>query len=179
MDMEFEMKRADSTETVYLSTLKTRFGVLNLASSERGLLYVAFPGRKGAMRSWLARFAPGARIKKDRRANARVEKQLREYLEGRRRAFDLPLDLRGTPFQKKVWRALTRIPCGRTASYGAIARKVGNPGAARAVGGANNSNPAPIVVPCHRVIGSDGSLTGFGGGIGLKKKLLELEGCVL
>jgi len=169
------MQRADRTETVYVSTCKTAFGALTLASSAKGLLYVAFPGKKGAMKSWLARHAPGADVKLDRRANARVEKQLQEYLEGRRRAFDLPLDLRGTPFQRKVWRALARIPCGRTASYGAVARKVGKPGAARAVGGANNANPVPIVVPCHRVIGSDGSLTGFGGGIGLKKKLLALE----
>jgi len=101
--------------------------------------------------------------------------QLREYFAGRRTAFDLPLALRGTPFQVRVWHALLRIPFGATASYGAIAAAIGCPGAARAVGGANHRNPIPIIVPCHRVIGSDGSLTGYGGGEARKRRLLELE----
>ncbi len=106
----------------------------------------------------------------------RVTLQLREYFAGERRSFELPLEARGTPFQQRVWRALSRIPYGQTVSYGELARRLGQPGAARAVGLANGANPLPIVWPCHRVIGSDGSLTGFGGGLAIKRRLLSLEG---
>ena len=102
-------------------------------------------------------------------------KQLREYFAGKREAFDLPLVLDGTPFQLSVWRNLQIIPYGQTVSYLDLAKKIGNPKAVRAVGLANGSNPIPIIVPCHRVIGSDGSLTGFGGGLPTKQKLLALE----
>ena len=98
-----------------------------------------------------------------------------EYFEGGRRAFDLLLAPAGTAFQLRVWRALAAIPYGETRSYAEIAVAIGNPRAALAVGGANGSNPLPIVVPCHRVIGSDGSLTGFGGGLAAKRYLLDLE----
>ena len=101
--------------------------------------------------------------------------QLEEYFAGQRREFDLPLDPRGTDFQRRVWRQLLRIPYGETTSYGALARELGDAGASRAVGLANGSNPIPIVIPCHRVIGADGSLTGFGGGLPIKQALLELE----
>ena len=101
--------------------------------------------------------------------------QLREYFAGRRRTFDLPLAPRGTPFQRTVWDALTRIPYGETVSYGELARGIGKPQASRAVGLANGANPLPIIVPCHRVIGADGSLTGFGGGLEIKRRLLALE----
>jgi len=102
-------------------------------------------------------------------------KQLSEYIDKKRKTFDLPLDLKGTEFQMKVWKALLTIPYGRTLSYGQLAAMTGNPKASRAVGMANNRNPIPIIVPCHRVIGSDGSLTGYGGGLEIKQKLLELE----
>lgn len=101
--------------------------------------------------------------------------QLEEYFAGRRRSFDLPLAPEGTPFQRAVWQALTDIPYGETLSYGELARRIGKPQASRAVGLANGANPLPIVVPCHRVIGADGSLTGFGGGLDIKRKLLALE----
>lgn len=101
--------------------------------------------------------------------------QLTEYFAGKRKSFDLPLYLEGTKFQQKVWAALQTIPYGETRSYGEIARQIGSPKAARAVGGANHNNPVMILVPCHRVIGADGSLTGFGGGLDMKKYLLELE----
>jgi len=101
--------------------------------------------------------------------------QLGEYFAGRRRSFDLPLAPRGTEFQLIVWAALTRIPYGETLSYGELARRIGRPHASRAVGLANGANPLPIVVPCHRVIGADGSLTGFGGGLDTKRTLLALE----
>jgi methylated-DNA-[protein]-cysteine S-methyltransferase len=102
-------------------------------------------------------------------------RQLEEYFERRRRRFDLPLDLHGTGFQARVWKALLEIPYGETRSYGELASKLGMAGAARAVGAANGSNPVAIVVPCHRVIGSGGRLTGYGGGLDRKKFLLDLE----
>ena len=104
-----------------------------------------------------------------------VVDQLDGYFCGNLTRFDHPLDPVGTEFQLKVWRALCRIPYGETRAYGQIARAIGQPGAARAVGLANNHNPLPIVVPCHRVIGADGSLTGYGGGLPRKRKLLDLE----
>jgi methylated-DNA-[protein]-cysteine S-methyltransferase len=102
--------------------------------------------------------------------------QLAEYFRGERREFSVPLDLQGTEFQRLVWRELLAIPYGTTTSYGALAKRIGQPTASRAVGLANGSNPIPIIVPCHRVIGADGSLTGFGGGLANKRRLLELEG---
>ena len=101
--------------------------------------------------------------------------QLRAYFAGEREGFDLPLAPRGTPFQQKVWKRLCEIPYGETISYGELAKQIGNPQASRAVGLANGSNPIPIVIPCHRVIGSNGKLTGYGGGLPIKEKLLALE----
>jgi len=105
-------------------------------------------------------------------------RELDEYFAGKRREFSFPLDLRGTEFQVACWRALLAIPFGETRSYADIARAVGKPNAFRAVGMANNRNPVAIVVPCHRVIASDGTLCGYGGGLELKRKLLELEGAL-
>jgi methylated-DNA-[protein]-cysteine S-methyltransferase len=101
--------------------------------------------------------------------------QLDEYFKGDRTSFDVPVDLKGTPFQMSVWRALMLIPCGSTWSYGRLAAQIGRPKASRAVGGANHNNPVSIIVPCHRVIGSDGSLTGYGGGLWRKEWLLDHE----
>jgi len=101
--------------------------------------------------------------------------QLAAYFAGRLRRFDLALAPEGTPFQREVWSALTEIPYGETVSYSELARRIGRPAATRAVGAANGKNPLPIVVPCHRVIGANGSLTGFGGGISIKRRLLDLE----
>lgn len=105
----------------------------------------------------------------------RAMDQLREYFSGQRKQFELPYELRGTEFQKKVWAALEAIPYGQTRSYREIAQAVGNPKAVRAVGAANGKNPMWVVVPCHRVIGADGGLTGYAGGVELKRALLELE----
>lgn len=102
-------------------------------------------------------------------------RQLEQYFKGERQEFDLPIKLKGTDFQLKVWTALRHIPYGETCSYGEIAKKIGNSKASRAVGGANNKNPILIIVPCHRVIGADGSMVGFGAGIGVKEYLLNLE----
>ena len=106
---------------------------------------------------------------------AEAARQLRAYFAGERESFALPLHPAGTPFEVEVWEELRRIPYGETLSYGELADRVGHPGAARAVGRANACNPIPIVVPCHRVIGADGSLTGFGGGLDTKRRLLDHE----
>jgi methylated-DNA-[protein]-cysteine S-methyltransferase len=110
---------------------------------------------------------------------AEARAQLAEYFAGQRRAFDLPLAMAGSPFQRRVWRALQDIPYGETISYGELARRIGVPSASRAVGVANGRNPVSVIVPCHRVIGADGSLTGYGGGLARKRLLLELEAGVL
>ena len=104
-----------------------------------------------------------------------VRAQLEEYFEGGRTSFDVPLALDGTPFQRRVWHTLQKIPYGETISYGELAKRVGQPGAARAVGLANGSNPIAVIVPCHRVIGANGKLTGYGGGMERKRILLDLE----
>jgi methylated-DNA-[protein]-cysteine S-methyltransferase len=106
---------------------------------------------------------------------AAAARQLEEYFAGERTAFELPLDLEGTRFQRAAWLALAEIPYGETVSYGEQARRLGRPHAVRAVGAANGRNPVPIVLPCHRVVGSDGSLTGFGGGLDVKRALLDHE----
>ena len=118
---------------------------------------------------------PAADWVRDDAAFEDVRTQLREYFAGERTSFDLPLHLIGSAFQKRVWRGLLDIPCGATTSYGALANAIGAPGAARAVGLANGQNPISIIVPCHRVIGADGSLTGYGGGLPAKQWLLTHE----
>jgi methylated-DNA-[protein]-cysteine S-methyltransferase len=110
---------------------------------------------------------------------ADVRAQLAEYFDGRRTVFDLPLAMQGTPFQLQAWRALQDIPYGQTISYGEQARRIGRPADPRAVGQANGRNPIAVIVPCHRVIGADGSLTGYGGGLERKRHLLELEAGML
>ncbi|SUZ88023.1 uncharacterized protein METZ01_LOCUS40877 [marine metagenome] len=117
--------------------------------------------------------------KKDRKPFEEVEFQLDSYFANELQEFDLPLDLAGTEFQKIVWKMLTEIPYGETWSYGELARHIGRPKASRAVGAANGLNPIPVIIPCHRVIGSDGKLSGFGGGIKTKEYLLNLENNVI
>ncbi len=127
-------------------------------------------------RLWLrAQDAPEAEPDSPTPLLRQAARQLEEYFAGRRKVFDLPLNPQGTPFQQKVWRALCAVPYGQTASYGRIAAAVGSPKACRAVGMANHANPIAIFIPCHRIIGSDGSLTGYGGGLDIKRALLALE----
>ena len=154
-------------ETIYYTRIASPVGPLLLAVSERGLMALEFD-RGDVADAWV----------ESRERNAACARQLEEYFAGQRRQFDLPLDLRGTDFQKRCWQELLTIPYGETRSYADIARAIGNPSAVRAVGLANGQNPVAIIVPCHRVIGSDGSLTGYGGGLETKRKLLELEGAV-
>ena len=157
--------------------MSSPLGLLFLARTERGLRFVDFLERKSLKRAFVAHAetVPDAKWEPSLLALKPVVDQLDGYFCGNLTRFDLPLDLAGTDFQLKVWRALCRIPYGATCAYGQIAKELGQPGAARAVGLANNHNPVPIVVPCHRVIGADGSLTGYGGGLPRKRKLLDLE----
>ncbi len=153
--------------TTHYVTMKTPIGELRLISDGKALtgLYMGSYGPKPD-KSWTR---GGALLEK-------AEKQLREYFDGTRKDFDLPLAPEGTAFQKKAWDALCDIPYGQTISYGEQARRIGLPDAARAVGTANGSNPISIIVPCHRVIGANGKLTGYGGGLPRKQWLLEHEG---
>ncbi len=144
-------------------------GTLLIAGDEDAVRLIAFP-KNGKPRKPEAGWTESASG-----AIAEAARQLREYFAGRRTEFDLPLAPEGTGFQKKVWRKLQEIPYGKTISYGELARRVGNPKASRAVGSANGKNQIPIVIPCHRVIASNGGLGGFGGGLPTKEKLLDLE----
>ncbi|MBW5449133.1 methylated-DNA--[protein]-cysteine S-methyltransferase [Cohnella sp. CFH 77786] len=150
---------------------------LHVAATENGLCRVNWPHESFAdLQDWVNRRIPGAKLIEDRERVSEYVSQLKQFLDGTRKTFDLPVDLRGTPFQVSVWKALARIPCGETRSYSDIAEAVGRPNAVRAVGTANGANPVPIVVPCHRVIGKDAALTGFAGGLRVKEDLLRLEG---
>lgn len=152
------------------TTIITPLGPLLLARTARGLAGAWFAGQK---------HHPGALAAPQRRGDALLERataQLQSYFAGELEHFDLPLDLHGTPFQRRVWQALLAIPGGETRSYGEIAQALGSAAAVRAVGGAVGRNPASVIVPCHRVIGGDGSLTGYAGGMERKRALLKLEG---
>lgn len=164
------------TEIIHWTALAPEHWGLHLVGSAKGLLYVGSPGQSAEeLARWAAAKYPEAVLVRDDTAMAAYACELTEYLEGRRSSFTLPYDLRGTAFQRAVWEALGRIPYGSTATYSDIAREVGKPAAARAVGAAIGANPAMIVVPCHRVIGKNGALTGYRGGLEMKTRLLELE----
>ena len=176
-------------EMLHCTTIQSPVGPLFLAASPKGLVALEFDVR-----------LPGQQTIRPNPRDLRAEKsstkessihfedshglmrpyvdEVNEYFAGKRRVFDFALDLRGTGFQLSCWRALVAIPYGETRTYADIARAVGKPHAFRAVGMANNRNPVAIVVPCHRVIASDGTLCGYGGGLDIKRKLLELEGAV-
>ena len=151
---------------MHYAVMKSPIGVLTVASTERGIASIQFGNR-------VPEEAAGNMA--DDSANAETMQQLSEYFEGKRMRFELPLDVQGTAFQKAVWHELLRIPYGETRSYGEIAEAIGRPGAARAVGMANHDNPVAVVIPCHRVVGKDGSLTGYAGGLDLKAQLLSIE----
>jgi methylated-DNA-[protein]-cysteine S-methyltransferase len=162
------------------STISTPVGDMLALASDAGLCALEFTGpdkRLTRLEARLARhFPPHAIADGESRVIARTRAWLDAYFAGACAEIgDLPLDLRGAAFEKRVWQKLTRIPPGETTSYGAIARALGAPGASRAVGAANGANPIAIIVPCHRVIGSTGSLTGYGGGLERKQWLLDHE----
>lgn len=157
--------------TITFLRMDTPIGVLTLAADEDGLQRIDFPPPHQA--------APGDDWREGSNAVlVEARRQLSEYFEGQRQRFELPLSPRGTDFQRAVWTTLADIPYGGTWSYRDLAQRLGRPTATRAVGAANGRNPLPVVLPCHRVIGADGSLTGFGGGLPTKRWLLELEGAL-
>jgi methylated-DNA-[protein]-cysteine S-methyltransferase len=159
---------------LFRSMLETPFGPVHIAVDADGVLVEVWLPRRAA-----SSFESRVTLPRSAAAGARaVQTQLDEYFRGKRRDFDLPLDPHGSPFEQQVWARLRTIPYGATMSYGAIADELGLTNGARAVGRANGANPIPIVIPCHRVIGADGQLTGYGGGLPLKRALLELEGAI-
>lgn len=170
-------KKREISSDIYYSVMNTPIGELIVASTHRGLISIQFPGDSG--------LNPEDRLRKilnyqgnlveNKEKNRLVTDQLLEYFQGMRTHFALPVELRGTDFQRSVWKAVARVSYGQIRSYGEIARELGKPKASRAVGAANGANPIPIVIPCHRIIGADGSMIGFGGGIALKEKLLQIE----
>ncbi|MFZ0292979.1 MAG: methylated-DNA--[protein]-cysteine S-methyltransferase [Candidatus Sulfotelmatobacter sp.] len=171
-------------ETLHCTTWDSSVGPLFMATSNKGLLALEFDARLPGQQTirpnprHLRNESNGFAFEPSPRAVSDYICQLEEYFSGKRRKFSFPLDLRGTDFQIACWRALLEIPYGETRTYADIARAIGKPKAFRAVGMANNRNPIAIVVPCHRVIASDGTLCGYGGGLDVKRKLLELEGAL-
>ncbi|MCZ8521930.1 MULTISPECIES: methylated-DNA--[protein]-cysteine S-methyltransferase [Paenibacillus] len=169
-----------SEPVVYYTTFGVRGEEWTLLATDKGLCRIHFPHETlEAALPWLQRHLPGAVLTEDKAVfeqNGALE-ALTAYFAGEPvRLEEIPLDLRGTAFQQEVWRELARIPAGRTRSYREIAEAVGRPLAVRAVGAANGANPLPVIFPCHRVIGTNGKLTGYRGGLRIKQLLLELEG---
>jgi methylated-DNA-[protein]-cysteine S-methyltransferase len=154
-------------------------GELLIAATDRGLCRISFDPEPEAELEWLAK-AYGVRVLRSPRPLEDPRRELDEYFDGRRSEFDLAVDLAALPaFQQLVLAELQQVPYGATATYGGLAKRIGKPQAARAVGGALNKNPVPIVVPCHRIVGSSGRLVGYAGGLDRKRQLLALEGAVL
>ena len=163
---------------VWWATLQTAIGELGLAATSRGLLSIRLPGEAVLPVDRIARLVGAFTLQEDDSRLQEPRRQLTEYFAGRRRTFDLMLDQRGTAFQCAVWRQVRAVAFGDTTTYGEIAFEIGHPGAARAVGAANGDNLIPIIIPCHRVVGSQGRLTGYAGGLSCKRALLALEGVV-
>jgi len=163
-------------EKVYTAPLESPIGPLRLASTDSGLLYVELHHASGrGLSGFLRQQLRGAEVREGYAPNQQAARQILEYLEGKRKVFDTPLDLRGTQFQLEVWDALRGIPYGETRSYAQIAAQLGRANAVRAVGSANGANPISLIVPCHRVINSDGKLGGYAGGLDVKARLLAME----
>lgn len=165
------------------TSFDTKIGKIFIASSQKGICRISLLNggdKEEDFFSWIKKHYPEWEIVENYEDNSTAIKQLDDYLEGKLKNFNLKLDMKGTDFQISIWKSLMKIPYGEIRTYKDIAEKIGKPNASRAVGGANRANPFPIVVPCHRVIGTDGKLTGYGGktktNIRLKEKLLRLEG---
>lgn len=161
-------KKVVSKHITHYTYMDTPLGLLFLAGCVHGLRMISFPSGSQTRR-------PLPEWQADKNMFAQAQNELAAYFEGSLHKFTAPIILEGSDFQKQVWAALLSVPFGELASYGDIAKTLGKPGAARAVGGANNANPIPIIVPCHRIIGADKSLTGFGGGLPTKQFLLNHE----
>ena len=160
--------------THYYSTFETPVGPFSVAVNDDSSIVATAFGKLPSLKNRIK----GCQLLVDEESSADVQRQVQEYFRGERRSFDLPLEPTGTAFQHSVWDALVKIPHGQTASYGEIAARLNHPKAARAVGRANGTNPICLIVPCHRVTGTDGSLTGFAFGKKIKEKLLRHEGAL-
>ncbi len=171
------MNSTNKSKALRYTVIDTSIGALGVVVSDIGIVRIEFkcPPVKKFERAIADRFGETAMHRPDDPLLKRARAQLTEYLDGKRRSFDLKLDLRVTGFRRRVLDEVARIPYGEVATYGEVARKVGNPKAARAVGGAVGANPIGLIIPCHRVVAAGGKLGGFGGGLALKKKLLKLE----
>jgi O-6-methylguanine DNA methyltransferase len=166
------------TEEPWFATtrIQTPVGLFGAVFTERGLACLVLPPELDQHCAWAARRLAGVREVEIGSMHCRLEAELGAYLDGTLQAFSISLDLRGTSFQQQVWQAVRNVPYGAISTYGQIAHAIGRPLAVRAVGAANGANPIPILVPCHRLVGADGSLRGYGGGVALKRRLLRLEG---
>ncbi|RNB92347.1 methylated-DNA--[protein]-cysteine S-methyltransferase [Brevibacillus fluminis] len=163
-------------ETMYWTVLEHEGWLLHIAATQNGLCFVGSQDKTfDELAEWAKARYPHAELQKDDDEMKPYANELREYMAGERKEFSIPFDFRGTPFQTAVWQALVQIPYGETKTYAAIAQQIEKPAAVRAVGAAIGANPILISIPCHRVIGKDGSLTGYRGGLDMKKKLLALE----
>ncbi|TSB44804.1 methylated-DNA--[protein]-cysteine S-methyltransferase [Alkalicoccobacillus porphyridii] len=171
----------NNRSTCFVDEMNSPLGSLTIVASEEGVCHLHFGSIESVhstLRARLLKLGMSGEWKQCSETLSEAKKQLEEYFLGHRLTFDVPIDLTGTLFQKRVWNALTDIQYGETRSYKQIAEMIGAPKAVRAVGGANNRNPIPIIIPCHRVIGSNGSMVGYGGGLDKKEKLLLHEGSI-
>ncbi len=165
---------------VYCSSFETRIGQIYVASTEKGVCKISIPrGSKKDFIQWLKESFPPEDVVENKSQNKDVIEQLNRYFTGKLAKFTCDIDVNGTPFQLRVWKELSKIPYGVTTSYKHIAKKIGVPQGAQAVGQAVGSNPLPVIIPCHRVTGVDGALTGYASGIKTKEFLLRLEGALL
>jgi O-6-methylguanine DNA methyltransferase len=164
------------SEIIHTAEFESRLGLIRVASSPQGLAYVGLPFINGrGFSGWLERHTEDTVVREDYAANLHVIRQLSEYIDGKRKDFELELDLRATDFQARIYDVTREIPFGETCSYGEIAKRASCPKAVRAVGAALGANPIPLVIPCHRVISSGGRLQGYAGGLEVKARLLAGE----
>ncbi len=163
---------------LFTHSFKSEIGTIRIASTSKGLAILTLPGESGKyFKDLLKKNFPNWEIKKGGSLNEQVEKQIKKYLDGKLKKFSVKLDWQTTAFREKALKQIAKIPYGKTKTYGEIAKAIGNPKASRAVGSANATNKIPIIIPCHRVLASNG-LGGYGGGLELKKKLLIIEGAL-
>jgi methylated-DNA-[protein]-cysteine S-methyltransferase len=162
---------------LYYTTFKSPIGEILVTRSDKGVNLIAFPKSKWGKFLVALKAAEDVDVTKDDRKFSSLKKQLKSYFAGKKVKFREPLDLTGgTPFQRRVWKAMFKIPSGQTKSYGWLAGQAGGKNKARSVGAACGANPVPIIIPCHRVIRENGGLGGYGGGLSVKRKLLQIEG---
>ncbi|WP_088102780.1 methylated-DNA--[protein]-cysteine S-methyltransferase [Halalkalibacter urbisdiaboli] len=170
-----------TTQYFFVDEMDSPLGTLTIVATDHGVCHIHFGSLQkctATLKAKLKKQGMKGELIRCNHTVTPVKQQLTEYFNGQRFSFDVPIDLYGTAFQKKVWEALRKIGYGETRSYKQVAQEIGAPKAVRAIGGANNQNPIPIIIPCHRVIGSNGAMVGYGGGLDKKEQLLSLEGAI-